>query len=377
MANPVYVAGDFQWDLRSIPLLVSIIYSSGKYVPGIISAFIAIVYQIYIGGEIFVLAIFGYISILGPSFFFVRKFPDYAVFKRVVISILLSVNAFLIIQFLLYIYLKLYGHQLHLSIDVMYLFALISTFALVSVIGMWISALLNEHIIESTMLKLELERNEKLKIVSQIAASVAHEVRNPLTVVKGFLQLLKESVDDKKRDYLKIALSELERAEFIITDYLNLAKPQADQLEVIEVSGFLQSTLEIMNSYGLIQNVQLHFYCEQTDLYIMAEKPKLSQVILNLIKNGVEAIPETGDVTVNAYYRNEVIYIEIMDTGKGMSKADLDQIGTAFFTTKGSGTGLGILVTMRIVEAMNGKITYESNLGRGTKVTIRLPAVHP
>ncbi|MDQ8737744.1 ATP-binding protein [Paenibacillus sp. LHD-38] len=130
----------------------------------------------------------------------------------------------------------------------------------------------------------------------------------------------------------------------------------------------------MMNSYGLIQNVQIQLNCNQTDLYVWADKPKLSQVLLNLIKNGVEAIPDTGEVMVNAYYRFEEIIIEIIDTGKGMSKEELDNIGTAFFTTKDTGTGLGVLVTVRIVEAIRGKITFESAIGKGTKVVLRLPS---
>lgn len=131
--------------------------------------------------------------------------------------------------------------------------------------------------------------------------------------------------------------------------------------------------MEIMNSYSLIQNVEIKLNCNQRDLYLLADKPKLSQVLLNLIKNGVEAIPNTGEVLINAYSHHDVITIEIMDNGKGMSKENLDNLGTAFFTTKDTGTGLGILVTIRIVEALNGEIRFESEKGRGTKVTLRFP----
>lgn len=374
MAFPVHVVESFQWDLRSVPIIISILYSDGKYTPGIVALVIAILYRIYIGGDAAVLSMIGFLFFIGPSFFFVKSFLKYSSIKRVVVSLTLAVNSFLVVLLLLLIYLKTNDYILEHQT---YGFFFISLIGIVFIIGMGISSLLNEHIMESSMLKMELERSEKLKIVSQIAASVAHEVRNPLTVVKGFLQLLKESADDKKKDFLKIALSELDRAEFIITDYLNLAKPQADQLQVIEISGFLNNTIEIMNSYGLIQNVQIHLNCDQSKLYVLADKPRLSQVILNLIKNGVEAIPDTGEVAVHAYIMDDVVVIEITDTGKGMSKEELSHMGTPFFTTKDSGTGLGILVTIRIVEALKGKITFESELGRGTKVMIRLPAVKP
>ncbi|WP_419873631.1 ATP-binding protein [Candidatus Pristimantibacillus sp. PTI5] len=371
MAAPVQLIGSFQGDLRSIPLIISIVYGSGKYVPGIIALLIAVLYRYYIGGDAVLIAELSFLLVLGPAFLFVKSFLGYSSIRRIAICLLLSLHSVFITYVLLTFYIKSYQYDIEGQIHSLMMSAIL---AFASLIGMGISTLLKEHLIETAYLKLELERSEKLKIVSQIAASVAHEVRNPLTVVKGFLQLVKESVDDKKKDYLKIALDELDRAEFIITDYLNLAKPHSEQLELIEVASFLGSTLEMMNSYGLIQNVQIQLNCNQTDLYVQADKPKLSQVLLNLIKNGVEAIPDYGEVTLNAYYRFEEIFIEIIDTGKGMSKEDLDNVGTAFFTTKDTGTGLGVLVTVRIVEAMKGKIAFESVVGKGTKVVLRFPA---
>ncbi|MGO4544857.1 ATP-binding protein [Paenibacillus sp. 2TAB23] len=371
MAFPVSVIDGFQSDLRCIPLIIAFLYGSGKYLPGLLALTVGVLYRLYVNGDAMYLAVFSFLLSVGPAIFFAKSFLSYHKVKRVVISLILAANSSIVSFVFLIVYLKSRPLDLHTESHSLWIMTILT---IATLIGMGISSMLKEHLIETAYLKLELERSEKLKIVSQIAASVAHEVRNPLTVVKGFLQLLQESVDDKKKDYLKIALAELERAEYIITDYLNLAKPQADQLELVEVPTFLGGTLDIMNSYGLIQNVQIHLNCNQTDLYVRTDKPRLSQVILNLIKNGVEAIPETGEVTVNAYYRNEEIYIEIIDTGKGMSKEDLSQIGTAFFTTKDTGTGLGILVTIRIIEALHGKISFESELGKGTKVTLRFPA---
>ncbi|WP_054024610.1 ATP-binding protein [Bacillus sp. FJAT-28004] len=373
MAYPVYVTGSFHGDLRSIPLIVLIIYGYKYYLPGVIALAVAVLYCLYIGGDDVVLSTASLLLSVGPCFFFLKSLRKNQAAKRMLICMILSINSVIVLIASLFLYLESNPNSIEIRSHGIFIMVLAAS----SFIGMGISTLLKEHFIETAYLKHELERSERLKIVSQIAASVAHEVRNPLTVVKGFLQLLKESVDDKRKDYLNIALSELDRAEYIISDYLNLAKPQADQLEIIEVSEFLVHTLEIMNSYGLIQNVQIHLNCNQTDLYVWANKPKLTQVILNLIKNGVEAIPDKGEVTVNAYYYNEEICIEIIDTGKGISKEELEQLGTVFFTTKESGTGLGILVTYRIVEALKGKIAFQSELGIGTKVLLRFPAVEP
>jgi two-component system sporulation sensor kinase B len=368
---PVHLIGGFQLDLRNIPIMIAILYSNGRYLPGIIALVMAAVYRTYIGGDAVAAAWAAFLLCNVPLFLFVRRFPRYLAVKRIVMTMLICVAFLVITYFVLISYLQLGFNDQMQNMGYILHYLLI---AVVTIIGTGISCLLKEHMIETSILKLELERSEKMKLVSQIAASVAHEVRNPLTVVKGFLQLVKETADDKRKGYLNMALSELERAEFIITDYLNLAKPQPDQLEIIEVEPFLRHTLEFMNSYSLIQNVQIQLYIHERNLVVQGDKTRLTQVILNLIKNGVEAIPDTGNVTVVAFCRDDFVHIDISDTGIGMPKEQIEHVGTAFFTTKETGTGLGLMVTNRILEAMNGKLLIESELGKGTKVTIRLPA---
>ena len=368
---PIEVSSNFEWDLRSIPIIIAILYSYGKYAPGVIALVAVSFASLFIDRHMQILSIISTILIVMPSFFFLKNFQSLTPLNRSVISIITAALSYFILLIVILLYFLIFGFDplSHLSI-----FGYISLFGILSILGVGLCSLLYEYLLDNYNMRRELERNEKLKIVSQLAASVAHEVRNPLTVVKGFLQLMSESVDDKKKGYLSIALSELERAEFIITDYLNLAKPHPDKLTIIELKSFLSSILEMMHSYGVIQNVDLQLNCSQQELYVLADKPKLSQVIVNLIKNGVEAIPDKGDVIINGYKINDEIVLEIIDNGKGMSKEVLDSIGTAFFTTKSTGTGLGTLVTLRLIEGMGGKITFESKEGRGTKVTIRMLA---
>lgn len=196
MTVPFHVVGSFLSDLGSIPIIIAIMYSSGKYLPGIISMSIVVFYTIYLGGDSVVYSVIAFLLGVGPCFFFVKAFPSYIAIKRKVTCLLLSANSVILIYISLIVYIEANNYSLlYHNENIAVLIAL----AVASLIGMTISTLLKEHIFETDYLMMELERSEKLKIVSQIAASVAHEVRNPLTVVKGFLQLLLESADDKKK----------------------------------------------------------------------------------------------------------------------------------------------------------------------------------
>jgi two-component system, sporulation sensor kinase B len=234
---------------------------------------------------------------------------------------------------------------------------------------------LTEYLNENALLRTEMQKSEKLNIVSELAASVAHEVRNPLTVVRGFIQLLESTEDVKNKDYMRLVLAELDRAEQIISDYLNLARPQIEKKEHICLSAQLIEMTTLMSSFAAMQGVYLQVEISES-LYTIGDKTKLKQAIMNVVKNGIEAIQgNKGYLKVTAIQKDETIIIRVKDSGVGMTKEQLARLGQPYYSLKEKGTGLGLMVTFSILQAHNGTLEYKSESGKGTEAIIILPAV--
>jgi two-component system sporulation sensor kinase B len=222
----------------------------------------------------------------------------------------------------------------------------------------------------------ELKELEKLKVVSEIAASISHEVRNPLTVTKGFLQLLQDkSINDEKKDfYIRLSLNELERAEVIISDYLTFAKPSLENIELLEMNEELEYIIKIVTPYATMRNSKIDFVKTKT-IYIAGERQKFHQCLINIAKNGIEAMSENGQLTIRIMETDKQAIITIQDTGIGMNKEQIRRLGTPYYSTKTTGTGLGTMVVFSIIKAMRGEILVESEQGVGTCFTITIPKV--
>jgi two-component system sporulation sensor kinase B len=229
---------------------------------------------------------------------------------------------------------------------------------------------------ENALIRMELVNAEKMTIVSELAASVAHEVRNPLTVVRGFIQLIGSSTDmslTKKREYMNLVLNELDRAETIISDYLGLASQQFMIKEKIDISNILEEVTMLMTSYANFKTVTIQKNFDN-HLYVIGDKAKLKQVFINIIKNAIEAVPNVdGNVMIRAFISHEVVRIKVSDNGVGMSPEQIARLGEPYFTLKEKGTGLGLTVTHSIVKNHGGSIRYKSELNKGTVAIISLP----
>ncbi|GAB6410787.1 sporulation sensor histidine kinase KinB [Bacillus cereus] len=247
--------------------------------------------------------------------------------------------------------------------------------SLIMVMTMVFQVYLTEYLNENAILRTEMQKSEKLNIVSELAASVAHEVRNPLTVVRGFIQLLESTEDVKNKDYMRLVLAELDRAEQIISDYLNLARPQIEKKEHICLSAQLIEMTTLMSSFAAMQGVYLQVEISES-LYTIGDKTKLKQAIMNVVKNGIEAIQgNKGYLKVTAMQKDETIVIRVKDSGVGMTKEQLAKLGQPYYSLKEKGTGLGLMVTFSILQAHNGTLEYKSESGKGTEAIIILPAV--
>lgn len=215
---------------------------------------------------------------------------------------------------------------------------------------------------------------EKLSLVSQLAAGMAHEIRNPLTSIKGFTQLAASRDGKLSEAHLEIILSEADRIESLIKETLLLAKPVPDKYTFVQLDQIVLEACQVMEPIALASNVQIEAKLAENIPPIKGEVNHLKQVFINLIKNALEAINHSkGLVSVSLYKEKNSMVISIQDNGVGISKEVLDQLGTPFLSTKSEGTGLGLMVCYRIIQNHEGTIQVKTTNNIGTIFEVRLP----
>jgi two-component system, sporulation sensor kinase B len=359
-----YQSFGLNWDLRYIPLILSIFY--GGPIAGRIAVGMFITIRLLIGGELLLLGIGSCLISLIIPIVIGKKFLTYSPKKRIRI-VLFSALWTMLISATIFLATCMDAIGNMMPIDII-------LFGLLFIVGNLLAAKLIELAIERVQLKASIQRSEKLNILGELAASVAHEVRNPLTVVKGFLQLMKQKDNAKEYEYLSLILSELGRAETIINDYLNFAKPQFNKLEEVSLVDIIKEVIFLLDPLAAKQGVILSLHFDKANPFIYTDRNQLKQALVNFVKNAIEATNAGGQVSVEIILREDnLINVLIKDTGKGMNHEQLTRMGTLFYTTKDKGTGLGTTVSMKIIETMNGKVQYKSIPGIGTEVTLILP----
>ncbi|BBH21717.1 hypothetical protein Back11_30620 [Paenibacillus baekrokdamisoli] len=216
---------------------------------------------------------------------------------------------------------------------------------------------------------------EKLFIAGQMAAGIAHEIRNPLTSLKGFTQFLKSKTDNY-HEYYDIMLTELDRINAIVQEFMALAKPQANHLKNHDLINIMQHVNTLLETQANLNNVQIRTQIDDGHPFVRCDENQLKQVFINILKNAIEAMPEGGEVMIELDTRqSDLVMIQITDQGIGIPKEQLGKLGGPFFTTKSSGTGLGLMVCHRIIQAHQGTMFITSELNKGTTVTIQLPVI--
>lgn len=357
-------SGGVQWDLRHLPILLTFVYGGKRAGWGV--AGIAILIRVLLGGDFFLAGII--LILLTATFyhFVAHRFSSLPPkWPRVWFIMVVAIIPALIQTFVMVFLLEAVitnGEEALWTIGLEYLLFLCGASFLITV--------LFETLLERERIIAELVATEKDHTMGELAASIAHEVRNPLTVVKGFVQLLAE--DKTQAEYHKLILSELDRAESIIYEYLNASKPQENSLMALDTS--VAQVVSLLVPYAEKNSVSLDSVIKPS-IQINSNENKLKQALINFIKNAIEATPDEGSVTVILKATRDKAIIEIKDTGSGMTKEQLKQLGTAYFTTKETGTGIGTMVSIRMIEMMDGTVTYKSALKKGTKVEVVLPRV--
>ena len=206
---------------------------------------------------------------------------------------------------------------------------------------------------------------------------MAHEIRNPLTTLRGFLQLQEYNnrVDPKHN---QIMLSELERINLIVSEFLILAKPQAVHFRNKNVRDILEDVLSLLSSQANLHGIEFVMSSQTAETDVHCEENQLKQVFINLPKNAMEAMPEGGVIRIDLFRPDpDHLGITITDEGVGIPEHQMEKVGEPFFTNKENGTGLGLMVSQRIVEGHKGSLQIESAVNKGTQVTLTLPAARP
>jgi len=365
MSFPVDIFGS-PVDLRSIPLVTGSLYG-GPVVTVLLFAS-AVIYRDYIGGVF----TWQYAASILPTLLLtlaaLRRFESFGFWTRVwtgtAICFVLRTSVVVIYYGLLGDFASGIGNILTPQFPL-----ILGQCALIGLNVYLLEAIRKHH-----RMKEEILKAEKMKVVSDLAASVAHEVRNPLTSVRGFIQLLGGGglSEEKRTAYSSICLEELDRAQLIISNYLALSKPEAEKKERLFVAEEFQYVANILDSYANYRNVSIRNRADG-DGTVLGNRSKFRQAMINLGKNAIEATPDGGTVEFWALEKERTLELYVIDTGAGMSSDQIGRLGTPYYSTKDKGTGLGTMVTFNIVRQMGGKIEVTSRVGEGTTCKITLP----
>ena len=360
MIFPVKFDGGMEFDLKLIPIFIAYFYLSR------VDSFLLVTVMLLINGLVdfhsLIVTVINYSVILILFFAIEKIYHDSSVKKKIALGLFIYS---LITSTRLAALINSGNEQEYLSLLV---------FSLVSFIALSVTI----YIIEMTNFQIkmmhELHKAEKFSAISQLAASVAHEIRNPMTTIRGFMQVLQgeRNLSSDQNLFISISLQELDRTQTIIDNFLSLAKPNTGGTSKLNLSSLLREIIDFMRSYSHLANTELVEGIEK-DLWIKGDAHEIRQVFINIIKNGIEAMPVGGSIYIIAKVDRGNVRVQFRDEGMGMNKAQLDRLGNPYYSTKEKGTGLGLMISYDIIHRMRGRIIVESEEGKGTTFTILLP----
>jgi len=226
---------------------------------------------------------------------------------------------------------------------------------------------------EKNLLETELQRSERLKTVSTLAAGMAHEIKNPLTSIKTFVEYIDKKYHDPefKTKFKNIVPKEIDKISSIINQLLDYSKADEVSMKSCEIHCILDYVLDLYNNEFLRKHIKVRKLYNTRSTIIICDENQLKQVFINIVLNGIEAMPEGGELILQTDESNSTIEVSIKDTGTGIAREKLQHLFNPFYTTKEKGTGLGLFIVHQIVQNHKGKIVINSKINKGTMVSIK------
>lgn len=222
----------------------------------------------------------------------------------------------------------------------------------------------------------QLRRADRLSALGELAAGMAHEVRNPLASIRGTVEIIQDGIapDDPRHEFATILVRETDRLNRVVQDFLDFAKPSPADLTRLDLNRLIDDIFKLVAFQAEKAGVRLDF-CAGSLPQVLGDAEKLKQVFLNLALNALQAMPGGGSLQVNSSLADDRVLVSFRDTGAGIAEAELEKIFEPFFTTRRNGTGLGLAITCRIVRSHGGSIEVESRPGEGSEFRVYLPGV--
>jgi PAS domain S-box-containing protein len=232
-----------------------------------------------------------------------------------------------------------------------------------------------QDITEQEQLRKKLNWIDRINLIGEMAAGVAHEIRNPMTVVKGYMQMMSSKAEPDKVEQYTIVLEELDRINNIITDFLSLARNKTTEKSKQNLNIIVKNLYPLLHADAAKYDIEIEMDMEEDIPLLLLNEKEIIQLILNLCRNGIDAIGGKGKITIRTCCTHETVELHISDNGPGIPKEHINKIFDPFYTTKSEGTGLGLAICLSIVERHGGTIRIESEDTKGTNVLVAFPNI--
>ncbi|MFC4809946.1 ATP-binding protein [Paenibacillus sp. GCM10023250] len=233
------------------------------------------------------------------------------------------------------------------------------------------AAIIAHDMTELSRLRDEIGRMERLSLVGQMAASITHEIRNPMAVIRGFVQLMRERSPDHQKEYYRIVMDELDRANSIISDFLSLAQNRVIEKDSQSLHDIINEILPLLWADANMRGQSLELKLADGIPKLLLNEKEMKQLILNLARNGMEAMDQHGVLVLETHTHEDYVELRVIDNGSGIPQEKLERMFEPFYTTKSHGTGLGLPLCLSIMERHGGAIQVESKEGVGTTFFVR------